>query len=76
MVIYCPKAIWEKAFGSPRIYDHGDVNWDLLIATLYDVNLGDCIVSIEHEDPVWAGTEDKIKKGLILAERHLSKLII
>ena len=65
-----------ESFWKPRISGHGDVNWDLLIATLYDVNLGDCVVSIEHEDPVLAGTEDKIKKGLILAERHLSKLII
>ena len=65
-----------ESFWKPRISGHGDVNWEALMATLYDVNLGDRVVSIEHEDPVWAGTEEKIKAGLVLAKRRLLQLII
>ena len=31
----------------------------------------DGVLSVEHEDPVWGGTEDKIQIGLEIAERTL-----
>jgi hypothetical protein len=35
----------------------------------------DGYVSVEHEDPVWSGTPEKVRDGLAIAERTLSPLI-
>ena len=34
------------------------------------------VLSVEHEDPVWSGTEDKVKQGLDIAYQTLRPLII
>jgi hypothetical protein len=34
------------------------------------------VLSVEHEDPVWGGTEAKVKQGLEIAHRTLRPLII
>jgi hypothetical protein len=34
------------------------------------------VLSVEHEDPVWGGTEDKIQIGLEIAERTLRPLLV
>jgi hypothetical protein len=36
----------------------------------------DGTLSVEHEDPVWGGTEEKVKKGLEIAYRTLRPQII
>jgi len=35
----------------------------------------DGVMSIEHEDPVWSGSEEKVKRGLILARDYLKRMI-
>jgi len=57
-----------------RIPGQGDINWSKFISTLYQVGY-DGTISIEHEDPVWSGTLDKVKNGLILGKRHLAQNI-
>jgi hypothetical protein len=36
----------------------------------------DGVLSVEHEDPVWGGSEDRIEAGLEIARRTLRPLII
>jgi len=62
---------WWRA----AIPGQGDINWNKFISTLYQVGY-DGTISIEHEDPVWSGTLDKVKNGLILGKRHLAPFII
>ena len=63
-------------FWQPRLPGQGDVRWKDFISTLYEVGLGDCTLSIEHEDPVWSGSEEKVKTGLILAAKHVSQFMV
>jgi sugar phosphate isomerase/epimerase len=53
-----------------RIPGQGDVNWNKFLTALHDIGY-EGIVSIEHEDPVWSGTDEKIGRGLQLAKQHL-----
>lgn len=34
------------------------------------------VLSVEHEDPVWGGTEEKVHTGLEVAHRTLRPLIV
>lgn len=68
-------SIYGSGWWQARMPGLGEINWPRFIATLQEVGY-DGVVSIEHEDPVWSGSEEKIKKGLILALRHLKPLLI
>lgn len=57
-----------------RLPGLGKINWSEFISVLKE-NDYDGVLSIEHEDPVWRGSEDKVKKGLSLGQRYLSQLI-
>ena len=64
-----PGPSWEP---SPGL---GQVDWRRLIDALYDGGF-DGVLSVEHEDPVWGGTEERIKTGLRVAHRTLRPLIV
>lgn len=66
---------WDVGWWRYRLPGLGEIDWKEFIATLAE-NGYDGAVSIEHEDPVWEGTEEKVEKGLILGRRHLSSWII
>jgi hypothetical protein len=34
------------------------------------------VLSVEHEDPVWGGPEDKVEIGLQIAHRTLRPLLV
>jgi sugar phosphate isomerase/epimerase len=53
-----------------RIPGRGLLNWNRIIDRLYAAGY-DGDVAVEHEDPVWGGTLDKVKQGLQIAERTL-----
>ncbi len=53
----------------------GEINWARFVSALQEAGYNETL-SIEQEDPVWSGSEEKIKKGLILAARHLKPLLI
>ena len=36
----------------------------------------DGVLSVEHEDPVWGGTEDKVEQGLEIAHTHLRPMVV
>jgi len=58
-----------------RIPGLGEIDWTRFVSTLVEVGY-DGVLSIEHEDPVWEGEEEKVKKGLILGKRHLAPLLM
>ena len=66
---------WDVGWWRYRVPGLGDVDWRGVIDTLFEGGFTG-VVSVEHEDPVWGGTEDKIKTGLQVAQRTLRPLIV
>jgi sugar phosphate isomerase/epimerase len=59
----------------PRLPGLGEVHWDRFIAALYATGY-DFVVSIEHEDRKFEGTEDLVKRGFYLSRNVLAPLIV
>lgn len=57
-----------------RLPGLGQINWDAMLQELKRIGY-EGVVSIEHEDPVYEGTEEKVKDGLVLGVKYLEKLI-
>ncbi len=65
---------WKSGWWQYRIPGLGAIDWKRLIAVLMESGY-DNVLSIEHEDPVWEGSEEKVKEGLTLGYRHLSQFV-
>ncbi|NSW89433.1 MAG: sugar phosphate isomerase/epimerase [Firmicutes bacterium] len=52
----------------------GQVDWGKFISTLKGAGY-DGVISIEHEDPLYEGSIEKVKEGLILGKKHLEQFI-
>jgi sugar phosphate isomerase/epimerase len=50
----------------PRLPGFGEVNWARFIGALYAVGY-DYVLSIEHEDRAFEGTEELVKRGFYIA---------
>lgn len=59
----------------PRLPGLGDVDWRKFISSLY-LSGYDSVVCVEHEDRDFEGSEDLVKRGLILARNTLKPLIV
>ncbi|GMQ59958.1 sugar phosphate isomerase/epimerase [Vallitalea sediminicola] len=57
-----------------RLVGLGDIDWNKMVDNLYEIGY-EGTISIEHEDPVWEGTLDKVEKGLIRAKNHIERFI-
>jgi sugar phosphate isomerase/epimerase len=55
-----------------RIPGFGVIDWAKLVSVLAEGGY-DGPLSIEHEDPVWRGDEEKVKQGLLLGRKHLEQ---
>lgn len=66
---------WKSGWWRYRIPGLGEIDWRKFISTLQE-NGYDKVVSIEHEDPVWEGSEEKVKNGLKLGLKHLSQFVV
>lgn len=66
---------WDVGWWRYRVPGLGQVDWRRLIDVMYEGGF-DGTLSVEHEDPVWGGTEEKVKKGLEIAYRTLRPQII
>jgi len=66
---------WDVGWWRYRVPGLGDVDWRRVIDTLYEGGFTG-VISVEHEDPVWGGTEDLVRTGLEVAHRTLRPLII
>ncbi|MDD5688419.1 MAG: sugar phosphate isomerase/epimerase [Elusimicrobia bacterium] len=69
------KSIYGDGWWQARMPGLGEIDWSKFISTLKEAGY-DGVLSIEHEDPVWSGSEEKIKKGLVLAAKHLKPLLV
>jgi sugar phosphate isomerase/epimerase len=59
----------------PRLPGLGEVRWDRFIAALYAVGY-DFVLSIEHEDRRFEGTEALVKRGFMLARNVLKPYLV
>jgi sugar phosphate isomerase/epimerase len=66
---------WDVGWWRYRVPGLGDVDWRRLIDVLYEGGF-DGVLSVEHEDPVWGGTEQRVEVGLDVAYRTLRPLIV
>ena len=58
----------------PRLCGLGDVDWSVFFSGLYRAGYDGHIV-IEHEDRLFEGTDDKVKRGFLLARDVLAPFI-
>jgi sugar phosphate isomerase/epimerase len=66
---------WDTGWWRYRVPGLGDVNWRDVVDALHEG--GFCgVLSVEHEDPVWGGDEEKVKRGLQIAHRTLRPLVV
>ena len=66
---------WDVGWWRYRVPGLGQVDWRRLVDTLYEGGF-DGVLSVEHEDPVWGGTEEKVRTGLLVAHRTLRPLLV
>jgi sugar phosphate isomerase/epimerase len=66
---------WDVGWWRYRVPGLGEVDWRRLVDVLYEGGF-DGVLSVEHEDPVWGGTPDKVLTGLEVAHRTLRPLLI
>jgi len=66
---------WDHSWWRFRMPGLGQVDWPRIVDVLYEGGF-DGTVSIEHEDPIWRGSEDKVKTGLRIARRTLEPLLV
>jgi sugar phosphate isomerase/epimerase len=66
---------WDSGWWRYRIPGLGDVDWQGVVARLRAGGF-DGFISVEHEDPVWSGSETKVHQGLLIAQRTLSPLLV
>ena len=59
----------------PRLPGLGEVRWDRFVAALYAIGY-DFVVSIEHEDRGFEGTEELVKRGFLLSRNVLRPLLV
>lgn len=57
-----------------RLPGLGELSWSRIVDELNQIGYDD-VISIEHEDPVWEGTEDKVKRGILIARDHIAQYI-
>ncbi|CAN5592605.1 sugar phosphate isomerase/epimerase [soil metagenome] len=65
---------WKSGSWRYRMPGKGEINWSEFIRTLQEVGYDD-VLSIEHEDPEFEGSEREIKEGLRLGLEHLSEQV-
>jgi sugar phosphate isomerase/epimerase len=58
----------------PRLPGLGEVRWDRFVSALYRVGY-DHVVSIEHEDRSFEGTDALVKRGFLIARDTLQPLL-
>ena len=66
---------WDVGWWRYRVPGLGQVDWRGVVDALYEGGF-DGVLSVEHEDPVWGGTEELVKAGLEVAHRTLSPHIV
>ncbi len=66
---------WDVGWWRYRVPGLGEVDWLRLVDVLYEGGFNG-VLSVEHEDPIWGGTESLVKTGLEIARNTLRPLIV
>ena len=66
---------WQSGWWRYRIPGLGRIDWRSFVNVLQEAGY-DHVLSIEHEDPIWEGSEEKVKHGLALGLKHLSQFVL
>ena len=66
---------WDVGWWRYRVPGLGEVDWRRVVDTLYE-NGFDGVLCVEHEDPIWGGTEPRIETGLRIAYDTLRPLLV
>ncbi|MEO3922512.1 sugar phosphate isomerase/epimerase [Micromonosporaceae bacterium B7E4] len=66
---------WTSGWWRYRVPGLGEVDWRRLVDVLYEGGYPG-FVSVEHEDPVWSGSPERVRQGLVIAERTLGPLLV
>ena len=66
---------WEMGWWRYRLPGAGEVDFRRYVDTLYEGGF-DGVLSVEHEDPIWGGSEEKILRGLEIGQRNLRPLVV
>lgn len=64
----------DEKWWTHRLPGLGDLDWNRIIDELYQIGYNKTIC-IEHEDPVWSGTEEKAKRGILKTKAYLSSFL-
>ncbi|MEN6316350.1 MAG: sugar phosphate isomerase/epimerase family protein [Clostridiaceae bacterium] len=64
----------KKGYWQFRMPGMGQVDFPAMIKALKDIGY-DGVISIEHEDPLYEGSEAKVKEGLVLGRKYVEKII-
>ena len=68
-----PSSPWASGWWRYRLPGSGQVDWPAFLGALRHAGY-DGVVSVEHEDPVWTGSVDRVQHGLELARDALAPL--
>ena len=71
---YFGENLHGKSWWTYRLPGFGEIDWKTFVKGLKKVGY-DFVLSIEHEDPVWDGSLDKAKKGLLMGLEFLKNLV-
>jgi sugar phosphate isomerase/epimerase len=66
---------WDMGWWRYRIPGRGQVDFPAYVDALYEGGFTG-VLSVEHEDPVWGGSPEKVEQGLRIAHRTLRELIL
>ncbi|WP_425838057.1 sugar phosphate isomerase/epimerase family protein [Streptomyces fractus] len=66
---------WDMGWWRYRVPGRGQVDWGTVLDRLYEHGFTGTL-SVEHEDPVWGGTPQKVIQGLDIAHSTLRPLIV
>jgi sugar phosphate isomerase/epimerase len=59
----------------PRVPGLGEVDWSRFVAALYAVGY-DHVLSVEHEDRRFEGTQELVERGFLIARNTLAPLLV
>jgi sugar phosphate isomerase/epimerase len=66
---------WDMGWWRYRLPGSGEVDFRRYLDTLYEGGF-DGVLSVEHEDPIWGGTTEKVLQGLEIGQGNLRPLVV
>ena len=72
---WATRSTWGRSASTGSIPSLGDVDFRHYVDALYEGGF-DGVLSVEHEDPVWGGTPEKVEQGLRIAHANLRPMVV